>query len=79
MEEPVSRMFESLLTKSVAEYCVDGGITKHPVDIRMKSNESGVWLIWDIGPVPVDAQELTFTIKQLGDQAGYWEFKIKLM
>lgn len=78
MEESVSKMFESLLTKSVAEYSVDGSITKHPVDIRMKSNESGVWLIWDIGPIPVDAQGFIFTVRQLGDWAALWEFKVKL-
>ncbi|MDD5702242.1 MAG: hypothetical protein PHU23_09365 [Dehalococcoidales bacterium] len=78
MEEPVSQMFESLLAKSIAEYCVDGGIARQPLNIRMKSNDSGVRLIWDIGPIPIDAQEFIFTVRQLGDWTGLWEFKVKL-
>jgi len=69
---------ESLGINSRAEYSVDGGITKQPVDIGGQFNKSGARLIWDLDPIPVDAKELTFTITQLGDWEGHWEFRIPL-
>jgi len=68
----------SFVMHSAAEYSVDGGITKQPVDIGAQFNESGARLIWDLDPIPVDAKELAFTITQLGDWEGHWQFKIPL-
>ena len=77
-EEHPPEQAESLGINSRAEYSVDGGIIKQPVDIGAQFNESGARLIWDLDPIPVDAKELTFTITQLGDWEGLWEFKIPL-
>lgn len=63
---------------SEAEYSVDGGNIKRPLDIRAQFNEIGTRLIWDIEPIPVDARELNFTVTQLGDWDGRWEFKVSL-
>jgi len=40
----------SFVRHSVAEYSVDGGVTKQPVDIGAQFNESGARLIWDLDP-----------------------------
>lgn len=77
-EEHPPYQYESFLINSEAEYSVDGGITRQPVDIGGQFTESGARLIWDIDPIPVNAKELTFTITQLGDWEGRWEFKIPL-
>jgi flagellar hook assembly protein FlgD len=69
---------ESLMRNSRAEYGVDSGILKQPIDLRMQANESGVRLIWDLEPIPVDAKELAFVVSRLGDWIGPWEFKVKL-
>jgi hypothetical protein len=71
--------YSSFVRHSVAEYSVDGGITKQPVDIGAQFNESGARLIWDLEPIPIDAKELTFTITQLGDWEGPWEFTVPLV
>ena len=68
----------SFVMHSAAEYSVDGGITKQPVDIGAQFNESGARLIWDLDPIPIDAKELTFTITQLGEWKGPWKFEIQL-
>ncbi len=78
-QEHPSSEFESLMTKSIAEYCVDGGIIKQVKSDRGKADADGITLIWDnIDPMPVDAKEITFTITRLGDLQGRWEFKIQL-
>ena len=77
-EEHPPYEFESLMIDSVAEYSVDGGVTKQPVDIGAQFNESGARLTWDIEPIPIEAKELTFTVTQLGDWEGRWEFKVSL-
>ena len=77
-EEHPPEQAESLGINSRAEYSVDGGITKKPVDIGGQFNKSGARLIWDLDPIPVDAKELTFRITKLGDWEGPWEFKISL-
>jgi hypothetical protein len=69
---------ESLMRNSRAEYSVDSGILKQPIDLRMQANENGVRLIWDIEPIPVDAKEITFVVRKIGDWIGPWEFKVKL-
>jgi hypothetical protein len=70
---------EPLMIKSVAEYSVDGGIIKQPVDIRGQFNKSGARLIWDLDPIPSDVRELTFIITRLGDDwEGPWEFTVPL-
>ena len=78
-EEHPPHEFESLMINSVAKYSVDGGIIK---DVRAgggKADAAGITLTWDeIDPIPADARELTFTITQLGDWEGRWEFKIPL-
>jgi hypothetical protein len=68
----------NFVRNSSAEYSVDGGITKQPVDIGAQFNESGARLIWNLDPIPVDARELTFTITKLGDWEGHWEFRVPL-
>jgi len=68
----------SFVRHSTAEYSVDGSITKQPVDIRAQFNESGARLIWNLDPIPVNTRELAFTITQLGDWEGPWEFRIPL-
>jgi hypothetical protein len=38
----------------------------------------GVRHIWDLDPVPQDAQELTLSIHKIADWEGPWEFKVPL-
>jgi len=70
---------ESLMTNSTAEYSVDGGAV---VKIRSgggKADAEGITLTWDnLDPLSLDAQKITFTITQLGDLKGRWEFKVQL-
>ncbi len=77
-EEHPPEKYQSLMIHSEAEYSIDGGITKQPVDVRGQFNESGARLIWDIDPIPIDAEELSFTITRLGDWEGRWKFKVPL-
>ncbi len=78
-EEHPPYEFESLMTNSIAEYSVDGRTIKHVRSGGGKADDAGITLIWDeIDPIPVDAEELTFTITQLGDREGRWEFEIPL-
>ena len=77
-EEHPPEQAESLGINSRAEYRVDGGIIKQALEIRGQFNNSGARLIWDLNPITVDAKELTFTITQLGDWQGTWEFKVPL-
>jgi len=78
-EEHPPYEFESLMTNSAAEYSVDGGTIKHLRAGGGKADAAGITLTWDeIDPIPVDAKELTFTITQLGDWEGRWEFRIPL-
>jgi hypothetical protein len=71
--------FESLMINSVAEYSVDGGTVKYVRAGGGKADAAGITLTWDeIGSIPVDAREFTFTITQLGDREGRWEFKVPL-
>lgn len=65
-----------------AQYTVDG-VTKDAGVAGMRPLENGLQLLWgyapeNIDPIPSDAKELTFTITQLGDWEGPWEFKIPL-
>ena len=77
-EEHPPEQAESLGINSRAEYSVDGGITKQPLDIGGQFTKGGARLIWDLDPIPEDARELTFTIIKLGDWEGHWEFRIPL-
>ena len=78
-EEHPPYEFESLMINSQAEYSVDGGTIKHVGTGGGKADAAGITLTWDeIEPIPVDAKELTFTITQLGDWEGPWEFKLPL-
>jgi hypothetical protein len=64
-----------------AEYSIDsvskpaspGGIHFYP---------DGIGLIWSessaLNPIPADAKELTFTISNIGNWTGPWQFKIPL-
>ncbi len=70
---------ESLMTNSMAEYSVDGGVVKQVKSGGGKADAEGITLTWNnLDPVSLDAQEITFTITQLGDLTGRWEFKVKL-
>jgi hypothetical protein len=78
-EEHPPHEFESLMINSAAEYNVDGGTIKHVRAGGGKADAAGITLTWDeIDPIPVNAREFTFTITQLGDREGRWEFKIQL-
>jgi hypothetical protein len=77
-EQPPYEM-ESLMTNSMAEYSVDGGIFKQVKSGGGKADTDGISLTWaNLDPMPVDAREITFSITQLGDIKGRWEFKIQL-
>jgi flagellar hook assembly protein FlgD len=70
---------ESLMTNSMAEYSMDGGAIKQVKSGGGKADADGLTLTWDdLDPMPVDADEITFTITQLGDLQGRWEYKIQL-
>ncbi len=65
-----------------AEYTV-GGITKYAGTAGFNNKDNGIGLVWKVGPgqldpVPSDAKELTFTITQLNDWQGPWEFTVPL-
>jgi len=78
-EEHPPHELESLMINSTAEYSVDGGTIKHVRSGGGKADSAGITLTWDeIDPIPVDARELTFTITQLGDWKGHWEFEVSL-
>jgi len=78
-KEHLSGEINSLLTNSTAEYSVDGGVIEQVKSNRGKADAKGITLIWDsLDPMPVDAREITFTVTQLGDLKGRWEFKIQL-
>jgi len=66
-----------------AQYVMDGVIRYD--DLRRHSKgfpEEGVRLMWGnklfLDPVPIDAQELTFTVTHWGDWEGPWEFTVPL-
>jgi hypothetical protein len=65
-----------------AEYSFDG-MTRNAGFAGLRTEGNGIGLVWGGGPgkldpVPSDAKELTFTITQLNDWKGPWEFKIRL-
>jgi len=78
-EEHPPYEFESLMINSVAEYSVDGETIKQVRAGGGKANASGIRLTWDdLDPIPADAKKLTFTITQLGEWEGRWEFTVPL-
>jgi len=65
-----------------AEYSFSG-VTRNAGTAGFSTKDSGMRLVWGIGmhkldPVPSDATELVFTITQLNDWQGPWEFRIPL-
>jgi hypothetical protein len=72
---------EPLLPEPViahAEYTVDG-VTKDAGYASFGSRDDGLELSWKrLDPIPSDAEELTFTITQLGHYDGPWKFDISL-
>jgi hypothetical protein len=65
-----------------AEYSFDG-MTRNAGFAGFGTKDDGIKLVWGGGParldpVPSDAKELTFTITQLNDWEGPWEFKVPL-
>jgi hypothetical protein len=65
-----------------AEYSFNG-ITRNAGFAGFRTEGDGIGLVWGGGPhrldpVPGDAKELIFTITQLNDWEGPWEFKIPL-
>jgi len=65
-----------------AEYTV-GSITKYAGTAGFGTKGNGIKLVWGgrphrLDPVPSDAKELTFTITQMNDWEGPWEFKVPL-
>jgi len=65
-----------------AEYSFSG-VTRNAGTAGFSTKDSGMRLVWGIGmhkldPVPSDATELVFTITQLNDWQGPWEFKVPL-
>ncbi len=65
-----------------AKYSVSG-ITKYAGTAGFNTWDNGIKLVWGSGPgkldpIPSDAKELTFTITQVNDWQGPWEFKIPL-
>ena len=81
-EPSLPPMSPSISIMAKAEYSVDG-ITKYAGTAGFNTKGDGIKLVWGGGPgkldpVPSDAKELTFTITQLNDWEGPWEFKIPL-
>ena len=65
-----------------AEYSFDGA-TRNAGFAGFRTEGDGIGLVWGgrphrLDPIPNDAKELTFTITQLNDWQGSWEFKIPL-
>jgi len=65
-----------------AEYSFDG-MTRNAGFAGYRTEGDGIGLVWGgephrLDPVPSDAKELTFTITQLNDWQGPWEFKVPL-
>lgn len=65
-----------------AEYSFDG-VTRNAGTAGFNTRGDGMRLVWGVGmhkldPVPSDAGELIFTITQLNDWQGPWEFRIPL-
>jgi hypothetical protein len=78
-EENPPYELESLTVNSRAKYSIDGGEIEQVRPGPGKADKAGITLTWEeIEPVPVDAREFTFTIIQLGDWEGNWEFKVPL-
>jgi len=62
-----------------AEYCLDGGLMKDAGLSGIGFVEDGMrhsWIMLD--PVPKGTRELTFSITELGDWDGPWEFQVLL-
>lgn len=76
---------EWLSRRPEAQYVIDG-VIKDPRAPNTRFLDSGIefrWGAWGdddnyLDPVPSDAKELTFTITQLGDWEGPWEFRVPL-
>ena len=72
----------TMSVRAIAEYTI-GGITKCAGTAGFNTKGDGIKLVWvggagKLDPVPSDAKELTFTITQLNDWKGPWEFRIPL-
>jgi hypothetical protein len=63
-----------------AEYRVDDGDWKpaRAASFGTGLYEEGMKRIWDLDPVPLNSQELTFRINRIDKLTGPWEFKIPL-
>ncbi|MDD5537381.1 MAG: zf-HC2 domain-containing protein [Candidatus Omnitrophica bacterium] len=78
----LSLMPPTMSVMAKAEYSVSG-ITKYAGTAGFNTKGNGLKLVWGSGPgkldtVPSDAKGMTFTIIQINDWAGPWEFKIPL-
>jgi len=67
-----------------AEYSFSG-VTRNAGTAGFSTKDGGMRLVWGmelkmhkLDPVPSDATELVFTITQLNDWQGPWEFKVSL-
>ena len=69
-----------MILHAFAEYGVNGGVMKQTFPSGIRFLENGMRHTWGeyLDPVPSDAKELKFTILNLGDYKGPWEFKIPL-
>lgn len=70
-----------MMDQVTARYSVDAGPAKEARDPgeRFIEDEDSTRLSWEhLDPVPSDAKTLTFTITQIGEWEGPWEFRISL-
>jgi len=79
---PPTGLGPSISVMARAEYSV-GGITKSAGTAGFNTEDNGIRLVWKVGPgkldpVPSDATEITFTITQINEWQGPWEFGIPL-
>jgi len=68
------------VTGTDAQYKVDDEDWKPAIKSEFGTYllENGVRYIWDLDPVPQEADTLSFQINRIGDIEGRWEFKIQL-
>jgi hypothetical protein len=69
-----------MILHAFAEYSFDDGVMKQTFPSGIRFLENGMMHTWDeyLDPAPKGAKELTFSITELGDKEGPWEFKIPL-
>ena len=68
---------ECLNEKYVATYRIDG-VNKVAYSPRLKWVGNNLLIAWRIDPIPSDAREIVFEVREVGGFIGHWKFWVEL-